>query len=207
MTQKYAEWHDTLDKISAEWIMETRGKPSRNTVLDLMKWLYYKKTDPDAAAESCVATREEPDPDKSGPRLPMVKAIILCESIIIDLLTHKRTLVGVFESVKAPYFPVVLGSMSVYVKMTEAQGKYEFTVELLDLAEDKVIGRGALPGHLEADGPLQTGELNFIIYGVRFNHGGRYEFQVKANGRLLAHKSFQVNSVDSEEEGEAGYEI
>ena len=40
-TSKYnIDRHQKLDKTVSEWILETRGKPSKSTILELLSWSY-----------------------------------------------------------------------------------------------------------------------------------------------------------------------
>ena len=39
--------HRMLDELVADWIVHTDGRPSRNTLLDLMKWSSAQTKNPD----------------------------------------------------------------------------------------------------------------------------------------------------------------
>src|SRR5436305_596684 len=56
---------------------------------------------------------------------PVPMAIVICDQIIEDRLTGKKTLVGLFNSIAARSFPCTHATMSVFVSLTEGRGKYK----------------------------------------------------------------------------------
>jgi len=65
--------------------------------------------------------------------VPKANAMLICDSVITDKGTNKKSLIGVFEHINAFKFPCVHHSLAVYIKLTDARGKYRFRLELIDL--------------------------------------------------------------------------
>lgn len=126
--------------------------------------------------------------------VPNVKAMLLCDQIITELGTHKKSLIGVFEHILTSSFPCHHYALSVYVKFTEAKGRYRFRLELVDLLTGQAIGRGEAP-ELSYDDPLGTYELAFNLGQLTFSHEGKYEFRLSANDELMAQKEFHVKKI------------
>lgn len=72
-------------------------------------------------------------------------------------------------------------------------GHLSFTLELVDLKNDKVIGKGALPREVTIKSPLTAHELVFNLKGLKFAHAGEYEFRMFANEKIFGQKSFLVS--------------
>jgi uncharacterized protein YegP (UPF0339 family) len=111
---------------------------------------------------------------------PVVKAMLVCDNIIIEAVTNKESLIGIFEQINTPNFPVIHYLLGVYVKFTNAQGMYRFRLELRELETDKIIGFGETP-EIECRDKLASIELPFKLGGLKFEHPGRYEFRLLAN--------------------------
>ena len=121
---------------------------------------------------------------------PSVKAILICDQVIHEMGTNKKSLIGIFEQIHAAKFPLRYPKISVYVNMTDAHGKYSLELRLLD-PEGKQLGSGKTP-EVEIDSPLRTCEFALQIQNLRFQMEGKHEFQIFANDDLLATKSFGV---------------
>ena len=122
---------------------------------------------------------------------PKLNAMLVCDQIIVDATTGKKSLIGVFEDILAPKFPVRHPSLTVYINMTDANGEYEFRLELVDLSTGEVLGCGTMGPH-RMDGRLKTHEVGIGLNGLVFERPGKYEFQISANGELFGQKTFTV---------------
>ena len=124
---------------------------------------------------------------------PILKAMLLCDHTIVEEGTHKRTLIGIFDRIKASQFPSTHGSMSVYVQFREIEGVFDFALELYDLDEAKVMHR-AVVSKFRVEDKSRDCELVFNLMSVKFNHPGEYEFRIYANDCIFGQKSFKVLS-------------
>lgn len=124
--------------------------------------------------------------------VPKTNAMLICDYVITERGTNKKSLIGVFENIGATTFPCTHFAMSVYVKLTDAQGAYRFRLDLVDLHEDKTIGQSEMPNDVQVPSPLVAHELVFNLRGVRFAHPGEYEFRIFANGSIFGQKKFVV---------------
>ena len=122
---------------------------------------------------------------------PILKAMLLCDQTLVEEGTRKRSLVGLFDRVKASQFPTVHPSMSVYVQFREIEGTFDFTLELYDLAEDKTLHK-AMVKAFKVQEKSRDCELVFNLLSVRFSHAGDYEFRIYVDDTIFGQKSFQV---------------
>jgi hypothetical protein len=135
-----------------------------------------------------VSTAERPG---APPRPhPSLNAMLLCDHTIREAGTGKVSLIGVFENVSAAQFPVVHRALSVYAKLSDAEGEYAIRLELVRLDDDHVVAQGTLKASF-AD-RMTPGELIFNLENLGLERPGRYEFRLHADGRFVAAKSFTV---------------
>src|SRR6266542_496073 len=124
----------------------------------------------------------ETRPAEEGPQPahPVLNAMLLCDLSIREEGTGKTSLIGVFENITARAFPYRHGALSVYAKITDAQGDYAIVLQLIRLEDLEVIGEGTLSATVDDRNGVT--ELIFQLGGLVFEHPGRYEFRLKANG-------------------------
>jgi hypothetical protein len=125
---------------------------------------------------------------------PAVKAILICDQIIHEYGTNKKSLIGIFEDIHLTAFPHSYPRIAVYVNLTDAHGKYALELRLVSSVDNTIIGSGKTP-EVEIDNPLRTCEFALQIQNLVFRHPGVYEFQVFANNELVATKAFNVKRV------------
>ncbi|MEA1964604.1 MAG: hypothetical protein U9O41_05705 [Candidatus Aerophobetes bacterium] len=123
---------------------------------------------------------------------PELNAMLICDQVITEKETNKKSLIGIFENISAHKFPFGHPSLSLYIKLTGAKGKYKFRLELVDLEKNIIIGKGETPETLNFDDPLRTFELVFGLKMLKFEHPGKYEFRIFANNEIFGQKTFQV---------------
>ena len=122
---------------------------------------------------------------------PILKAMLLCDQTLVEEGTHKRSLIGLFDRVKAAQIPTVHSSMSVYVQFREVEGTFDFTLELYDLVQGKTLHK-AMVKSFKVQERSRDCELVFNLLSVRFEHEGDYEFRIYINDDIFGQKSFQV---------------
>ena len=123
---------------------------------------------------------------------PILKAMLVCDTTLVEQGTHKRSLIGIFDNIKASTFPITHPSMSVYVQFREIEGTFDFTLELVELTSGKVTHRAAIEGYSVRDKSRDC-ELVFNLLSVRFDQPGQYEFRIYVNDLVFGQKSFHVS--------------
>ena len=122
---------------------------------------------------------------------PILKAMLLCDQTLLEEGTHKRTLIGLFDRIKATQFPTAHPSMSVYVQFREIEGVFDFSLELCDLTEGKTLNRAVMKD-FKVQERSRDCELVFNLMSVKFDHAGDYEFRIYVNDFIFGQKSFKV---------------
>ncbi len=130
-----------------------------------------------------------------SPPKPEIKAFLLCDYVIHEAGSNKKSLIGIFEQVNSPRFPFRHGRISVYANIADAHGTYDMTLRLVRLRDGKVLfeGKGL---RIQVADPLQVSELGMNLEGIVFEEPGKYEFALYTNDQFLQSKPFMVRKVE-----------
>lgn len=125
---------------------------------------------------------------------PIVKAFLVCDQVIHDAQTGKKSLIGVFHELRSDRFPAVHPALWIYANLTNARGKYAIEIQLVDVDRNNVLGQGK-PPEIEIPDPLQTTEISAQLRNVALPGPGTYEFHLLVNGEILATKAVRVSAL------------
>lgn len=125
---------------------------------------------------------------------PVVKAFLVCDLVIHEQDTNKKSCIGIFHQINSQVFPCRHGQLCIYANIVEAEGEYVFKILLVNLKDGAVIGSGATPS-LRIPDRLQTAELAFKLQNIVFPEPGPYEFRLLANDELLAQKEVVARQI------------
>jgi hypothetical protein len=133
----------------------------------------------------------------SEPPRPAVNAMLLCERILREQGTGRVTLVGILDRVTSPQFPFeYVCGMGVYLRMTDAAGRYLMHLDQIRLEDQTRVGRWELTAAVA--NPISAYEVTLQLPRVSFERRGAYEFRFSVHGRFVAGA---ILSLTSEEEG------
>ena len=122
--------------------------------------------------------------------VPVLVAALVCDVAVADPSTHKKNLIGVFDRVNVGEFPTSR-PMSLYVKVTDAEGDYDTEVRYVQVGSGKVLAQAQ--GKLHSASRLASAELLIKFPPLPIPAEGRYEFQVWTNSVFLGAAS--INAV------------
>ncbi len=122
---------------------------------------------------------------------PTVQAFLVCDTVIEDSLTKKKSLIGIFTHLQSLTFPFQHHQLGLYFCMTDAEGTYHFDIDLMYVNTDQLICRASLPNIVIGD-RLQISDFGINIPALLFPVPGRYEFRLRMDGHMVAQKDFNV---------------
>jgi hypothetical protein len=125
---------------------------------------------------------------------PSVQAFLVCDCVIEDSLTRKKSLIGIFTHLQAVTFPFQHHQLGLYFCMTDAEGTYHFEIDLVYVNSDQLVCRASLP-NIVIDDRLQIADFGINIPALLFPAPGRYEFRLRMDGHVIAQKDFNVIQV------------
>jgi hypothetical protein len=120
---------------------------------------------------------------------PYSLAMLLCDQVIVDERSKKKTLVGLFDIIYAKSFPAKHPSLSVYARLTDAEGQYKFRMDYVQVKTDNLLGRADIPP-IDITDRLKTHELVMQFPPIDIPVQGEYEFRLWANDRYVGRVKF-----------------
>ena len=129
--------------------------------------------------------------DKPRPR---ALAFIICDTVIDDKATNKKSLIGLFNNIYASNFPCRHSLINVFLTLTEGYGNYECSLICVKDDESQKIVR--LSGPLTFDNPLSVVEAKFEIRGMVLPEPGMYRFDFLCGDVPVVSRKFKVIKIE-----------
>jgi hypothetical protein len=121
---------------------------------------------------------------------PTLVALLICDQIIDDRLTNKKSAIGLFNTVLVPAVPTRIHQLTILAALTEITAKTPLELRLVRDSDTAVLM--ATQGFVEAPNPLATVDLVFSMQGIHIPTAGQYAFELLAVGEPLGRRRFQV---------------
>lgn len=129
---------------------------------------------------------------------PKCKALLLCDKTIVEAITGKTSIIGVFDRFNVLEFPGRTAPFTVFLQLTDGIGRYDVVIEVHDLQNDQVLGRGSGIGLTWPEKLLKM-NLMLPVPPVPITHAGVYDLVVFANGQEIDRQKFEVRSLEPTE--------
>ena len=129
---------------------------------------------------------------------PSLNALLVCDTVIVDQATKKKSIIGAFTDIWADHFPTVHQRMAVYFSLTDAEGDYQMTLRIVNSDADSMIGEATFS--IRVGDKLAISDFGIELPPVPFAKAGRYECQLYADKALLGRREFRVGKKSQKEE-------
>ena len=116
--------------------------------------------------------------------------MIICDEVIEDKRTCKKSLIGLFDKILAVKLPASHKSLHVFFSLVGGLGKYKTILQYTYLKEMKVIGQ--IHGEVQFSDPRAILECDFELVDVLFPYEGSYNFQILVEGEPIIERIFEV---------------
>ena len=126
---------------------------------------------------------------------PEALALIICDQLITDERTKKKTLVGIFNNLRVNSLPATHPEMIVFVSVRGGQGRYEAELKLCHQATDSPAIK--VGGEIQFRDPFHVIEVAYRLRGVPFSLQGAHCFEFYCNGELILSRPFNVDLIPS----------
>lgn len=124
-----------------------------------------------------------------GGPAPYPLAIVLCDSVLEDSSTQKRSLMGLFDEVRYHSLPTN-HPMTLFLRFTDAEGAYDIKLQYVHLNTDRLLHEETF--HLDVPNRLGVNNITFkLVVGI--DQPGMYEIRVFADEAYLARTWFGAN--------------
>jgi hypothetical protein len=121
---------------------------------------------------------------------PTLVSFLICDQVIDDKLSNKKSAIGIFNTILVPKVPAVIHQMAILASVTEISGRVELEIRLVRDTDNAVLFSGK--GNVEAPNPLAIVDLLFAMQGVQIPAAGQYAFEILSGAALLGRRRFQV---------------
>ncbi len=122
--------------------------------------------------------------------VPTMVSLLVCDQVIDDKLSNKKSAIGLFNTVLVPSVPTRLHRLAVMATLTEISGRTPLRLRLMRDEDNRVLMQ--TNGHVDAPNPLAMVDLVFVMQGVPVEKAGQYAFELLSGGELLGRRRFHV---------------
>lgn len=130
---------------------------------------------------------------------PIGVAIIVCDKVISEAVSNNKTLISIFNTINAEKFPCAHDRMSVYVALSNGQGKKQVSLVLKEISNGNPAPKMRLSGNVQFDDPNRVVELIFNMRRIVFAAPGIYAFEVLADNEYIFESRFNVVQLKTEQ--------
>lgn len=123
---------------------------------------------------------------------PVPIALLLCDQVLSDSATEKKTIVGTFDRIWANRFPAIHRNATLFAKLIDCEGEYDIRVEYVQVAGEKVLGTA--DAKLSSEDRQQYHDFHLQIQGIRIPEAGEYEFRLWMNNRYIHRIRFSAQA-------------
>jgi hypothetical protein len=131
----------------------------------------------------------------SPPSLPQVLAMIICDTVIDDRISNKKSLIGLFDAIATTHLPCVVNELHVFLALTEGYGAMQLKLRCAAAESDNELF--ATESQISFPNPLAVLEINLGFRGCSFPRVGEYRFQLFADGTPLCERKFRITRVSN----------
>lgn len=125
---------------------------------------------------------------------PTGLAIVICDQIIEDKQTHKKSLIGIFNQIAAPQFPCRHPRLAVFVSLTEGRGASQARLRIAHEETGQTVAE--LTGQLQFADVHTVAELTFDLVGLTFPQPGLYAIEFYCDDALILERRFTLLQVN-----------
>jgi len=122
--------------------------------------------------------------------LPTPLAFLIADTVIDDVVTRKKSIIGLFNSICSSRFPFRHSEMNVFVSLTDGHGEYKSGLVCSRSTDLKEIFKSS--GKVSFRTPNSVVEMNFTLRNIEFPTQGKYTFQFSCNGQPVVMRPFEV---------------
>lgn len=127
---------------------------------------------------------------------PLPLAMLICDSIIDDRKTGKKSIIGMFNNINSDKVPCVHHRLNVFLSLTEGIGEYDGKLRCVSVADEKTVFQMEAP--LRFQNPHQVLDFNFELNGLKFPEYGEYRFEFLCGEIPVISRKFTVSKTPGE---------
>ncbi len=126
---------------------------------------------------------------------PALVAFLVCDSVIQDGPSGKKTLVGVFSNILVENFPAAHASPWLFVKLIDCEGSYDVKFEFVRVSGQEILLEAN--GNLNATDRHSNTEFALQLPQLPIPAAGQYEFRLWMNEKFISNVRIDVDVQES----------
>lgn len=128
---------------------------------------------------------------------PMGLAMIICDQVITEAGTNKKSLIGVFNQISAAQFPCRHARFSIFVSVTGGHGAARAEIQCVneDQGDQKLFGA---EGQIKFGSPVHVVEMNFEFNNVPFLGPGKHRIDFLCDSVPILQRPFEVRQIEGD---------
>jgi hypothetical protein len=124
---------------------------------------------------------------------PTGLAIVICDQIIEDKLTGKKSLIGIFNQIATQNFPCRHPQICVFVSLTEGRGQCAARLRIVHDESNHLVAE--VKGNIQFPDVNMVVELNFNLVGLTFPEPGMYSIEFYCDDAIILERRFTVSHI------------
>jgi len=112
-----------------------------------------------------------------------IRDFIICDTVITEAVTGKKSLIGKFDAIHAVRFPCTR-TFCVYLSLVEAREEYRMSFEIVNISSGSSIAKANFPHAFQNPDPITPVEVTFQM-NVKFPQEGAYDLRIFCNCELV----------------------
>ncbi len=124
---------------------------------------------------------------------PIVLSMLICDEVIEDRETSKKSLIGLFNNIHSEKIPCVHPRICVFSTLTDGKGDCNVALKFVKQDDENQLLSFEAP--IKFFDPKQVVELKFEICGLVLPEFGDYRFDLYYEQELLISRKFMVSPI------------
>lgn len=134
----------------------------------------------------------EPDENVSLPT-PVPIAFLLCNSVLTEVGTNKKTIIGVWNNINATSLPHTEHQVCLYARLIDGEGHYAVKMELVRVETQEHLL--TIEGEITATSRHRPMDFSSPVFSLTLPAVGEYEFSLWMNDRYIHRVRFYVQDI------------
>ncbi len=131
------------------------------------------------------------------PVKPKINSFLIADMVIQDKATNKWSAIGIFDRIMASNFPCMHPNLALYIRLSDAEGKYDIRVEFCDTENRKLAVFEGIT--LTIPSRLHHPDLGIKTLSLPIPKPGKYYFDLYFNGELAESLPLDVEEIPKKE--------
>jgi hypothetical protein len=126
---------------------------------------------------------------------PKVLAFLICEDVIVDTGTKRKTIVNVTDQINAVTYPALCPKLHLFAQVTAGHGTKQIEMKLVFASTNEQVSGVGANGQVSFLDPLQVIDLIVPIVNLILPREGEYRFQFFSAGTLLVEQRLTAKTI------------